>query len=174
MLLILFAPYQFLVAPIGGVLFYFLFGYILVDRKLKELTLGYEYDSIEFFTTFLLFLKAGKPIKESLVKTCKIVSNDLSTLVEENLKYQANTLEEILDHIMKEMPSNLVCNMFMEVKEAYRNGNNLGDSIGMQLDFIRDKYRRNTINYYRYIPVRIGALCIIVMIFMALVLVVSS
>lgn len=172
--LMILSPYQFVIAPIFTILYYLLFGYILVDWKLKEVTLSYEYDSMEFFDAFLLFLKDGKPIKEALTKTCKVVFNDLSRLVQDKMGHKHNTVEEIINEIIDSMPSNYVSNMFLEVKEAYVNGNHLGDSIGMQLDFIKDKYNRNTVNYYRYIPVRIGVLCVIAMIFMVLVLVIST
>ena len=168
------SPYKFIVAPLVAVAYYLIFNTILIDWKLNEIINNYEYDSVQFFNNFLILLKNGYSIKEAIIKTSNIENNELTSLVIKELKNNKITLEERIKSIINHIPSDIVCNMFTEVLFAYQNGNNLGDGIKRQIESLKEKYDKNTINYYKFIPVKISLICIVTMLLMALVLIIST
>ncbi len=167
-LLVIF-PFGFIISPIVTCIYYYLFRVILVDSRILVLAREYEIDAVNFFDYFLLILKSGCSIKDALFKVTKVYPSQLSSLVLTEYKKNHNgTLYEIIDGIIDDLPSEVVKNIFVEVKEAYRDGNNLGDSIKMQIDNIKIGYNRDIVKYYRYIPLKVLLLsiaCIIIMMF---------
>ena len=103
------------------------------------------------------------------LKTSHIVDNHLARLIESKIKSgKNNTLYDLIGDIALSIPSSTVSNILYEIREAYKNGNNLGDSIRIQINYIRDSYNTNIINYYRLIPIKVFLLsltCSIVLIF---------
>ena len=108
-------------------------------------------------------------MKTAFLKTCHVVDNHLSRLIERNIKNSNNnTLYDLIGSIALSIPSSTVSNILYEIREAYKNGNNLGDSIRIQINYIRDTYNTNIINYYRLIPIKVFVLsltCTILLVF---------
>ncbi len=166
---LLLLPYGFIVAPIGAVLYYVIYRLIRVDFRIEYLNRLYELESVTYFENFLLVLKSGCNMKVAFLKTSHIVDNHLARLIESKIKSgKNNTLYDLIGAIALSIPSSTVSNILYEIREAYKNGNNLGDSIRIQINYIRDSYNTNIINYYRLIPIKVFLLsltCSIVLIF---------
>ncbi len=167
---LLLLPFGFILAPIGAILYYVIYRLIIVDFRIEYLNRLYELESVTYFENFLLVLKSGCNMKTALIKTCNVVDNHLSKLILFKIKNSGSTtFYDLIGDIAEAIPSSTVCNILYEIREAYRNGNNLGDSIRIQINYIRDTYNTNIINYYRLIPIKVFLLsltCTIILIFL--------
>ena len=173
MIFILYVPYGIILGLATAIIWFYLYRLIFVDLKLSYVIKVYEIESIPFFENFLLILKSGCSIKKALIKSCDLSDGELPLIVKDKLtKKSKSTLYELIDDIIEEIPSSLICNIFTEIKEAYKNGNDLGDSIKLQLKYVKDDYNNSIIKYYRLIPFKVFILsfiCLIMMIILLLI-----
>ena len=173
LIFVLYIPYGIILGLGFAIIWFYLYRLIFVDLKLSFAIKVYEIEAIPFFENFLLILKSGCSIKNALIKTCNLVDGELSDIVKNKLSRKSKkTLYELIDDIIEEIPSSIICNIFTEIKEAYKNGNDLGDSIKLQLKYVRDEYNNGIIKYYRLIPLKIfifSIVCLIMMIVLLLI-----
>ena len=157
LLVLLSNKYGYIFGPIIAIIVYFLFEYICLDRKIIERMEKLEKDALEFFLIFNIVFKNGKNIKSAIEKTVEIVDNDLSEefkLVLEDVNL-GKSLDETLLNLNKRIPSIMVNNIITDLTESNRLGNNISDSINLQLDLINEKREKNYLTDLRIIPFRI-------------------
>ena len=117
-----------------------------------------EKNAMEFFPIFNIVFKNGKNVKNALEKAIEIVDNDLSLEFKNVLDDVAlgKSLDETLLNMNKRIPSILVNNIITDLTESNRLGNNISDSINLQLDLINEKIKKNYLTDLRSIPFRIA------------------
>ena len=166
LLVLLSNKYGYFLGPIAGILLYFLFEYICLDKKMIERMEILEKNAMEFFPIFNIVFKNGKNVKNALEKTIEIVDNDLSLEFKNVLDDVAlgKSLDETLLNMNKRIPSILVNNIITDLTESNRLGNNISDSINLQLDLINEKRKKNYLTDLRSIPFRIALVfCVFVL-----------
>ena len=158
LLVLLFNKYGYFLGPIAGILLYFLFEYICLDKKMIERMEILEKNAMEFFPIFNIVFKNGKNVKNALEKAIEIVDNDLSLEFKNVLDDVAlgKSLDETLLNMNKRIPNILVNNIITDLTESNRLGNNISDSINLQLDLINEKIKKNYLTDLRSIPFRIA------------------
>lgn len=158
LLVLLSNKYGYFLGPIAGILLYFLFEYICLDKKMIERMEILEKNAMEFFPIFNIVFKNGKNVKNALEKAIEIVDNDLSLEFKNVLDDVAlgKSLDETLLNMNKRIPSILVNNIITDLTESNRLGNNISDSINLQLDLINEKIKKNYLTDLRSIPFRIA------------------
>ncbi len=157
LLVLLSNKYGYIFGPIVAIILYFLFEYICLDRKIIERMEKLEKDALEFFPIFNVVFKNGKNVKSAIEKTIEIVDNDLSNefkLVLEDVNL-GKSLDETLLNLNKRIPSIMVNNIITDLTESNRLGNNISDSINLQLDLINEKKKKNYLTDLKTIPFRI-------------------
>lgn len=145
-ILFFFGNHGFLISPIISLLYYILFEIILLDHSIYKRKENLEIDSITYFSIFLTSLKGSRHIKSSLEITCDIVDNTFSKEMKSVLNRVniGKSLEEALEEYINYVPSNYINNMLISVLEAQKLGNNINDSIQIQLDYLESKKQINT------------------------------
>ena len=159
----------YIFGPIAGIVFYLLFEYLTLDRSIIDRMEILEKDALEFFPIFVVIYKNGKSVKNAIEKCLEIVNNDLSKefqLVLDNVNL-GKSLDESLLNMNKRIPSIMVNNIITDLTESNRLGNNISDSINLQLGLINEKRKKNYLTDLRVIPFRIT---IVFIIFVLLVL----
>lgn len=153
----------YIFGPIAGIVFYLLFEYLTLDRSIIDRMETLEKDALEFFPIFVVIYKNGKSVKNAIEKCLEIVDNDLSKefqLVLDNVNL-GKSLDESLLNMNKRIPSIMVNNIITDLTESNRLGNNISDSINLQLDLINEKRKKNYLTDLRVIPFRITIVFII-------------
>ncbi len=167
LVLLLSNRFGYIFGPIFAILTYYLFEYICLDRVIVERMELLEKDALEYFPVFLNIFKNGKNIKNALEKTNEIVDNELTKeflIVLDNVKI-GKSLDEALLSLSKRIPSIMVNNIITDLTESNRLGNNIDNSINLQLDLINEKKNKDLITDLRIIPFRIVIVFIIFVLF---------
>ena len=162
-LLLVSSKYGYFIAPIVSIILYILFEYICLDKTIIERMELLEKDALEFFPIFNIVFKNGKSIKNAIEKTIEIVDNSLSEefkLVLDNVNL-GKSLDESLLNMSKRIPSIMVNNVITDLTESNRLGNNINESINLQLDLINEKRKKDYLTDLRIIPFRITIMFII-------------
>ena len=165
--------YGYFVAPISAIVLYILFESICLDKSIIDRMEKLEKDALEFFPIFLIVYKNGKNIKTALEKTIEIVDNDLSKeflIVLDNVEL-GKSLDESLLNMNKRIPSIMVTNIITDLTESNRLGNNINESIMLQLELIQEKKNKDYLTELRIIPFRI-TITFIIFVLLALGLIV--
>lgn len=158
--LLFLSPYGYIVAPICALIYYFLLEYIILDLGIKRRKRLLESQANSFFRTFLLLLKSGRGIKNSLILTTTVLDNELSYEFRKELGNIKNgkTLEEGLSSLTLRIPSLIINNIITSVIEASRYGNNVLESILLQLEYIKEIEEKRVLRSYRVIPYKAALL----------------
>jgi len=162
-LLLVSSKYGYFIAPIVSIVLYILFEYICLDKTIIERMELLEKDALEFFPIFNIVFKNGKSVKNAIEKTIEIVDNSLSEefkLVLDNVNL-GKSLDESLLNMSKRIPSIMVNNVITDLTESNRLGNNINESINLQLDLINEKRKKDYLTDLRIIPFRITIMFII-------------
>ncbi len=147
----------YLLAPIITVIYYVLVEYIFIDLEIYKRSLRLEYDALEFFPVFLLSLNGGRNIKKAIILSTSIVNNSLSKEFEKVLNdiNIGKSLEEALLLLEDRIPSEIINNIILNIREANRFGNSISDSVNRHLELIEEKYQKNVIKNYKYVPLKL-------------------
>lgn len=158
--LLFLSPYGYIVAPICALIYYFLLEYIILDLGIKRRKRLLESQANSFFRTFLLLLKSGRGIKNSLILTTSVLDNELSYEFRKELGNIKNgkTLEEGLSSLTLRIPSLIINNIITSVIEASRYGNNVLESILLQLEYIKEIEENRVLRSYRVVPYKAALL----------------
>ena len=158
--LLFLSPYGYIVAPICALIYYFLLEYIILDLGIKRRKRLLESQANSFFRTFLLLLKSGRGIKNSLILTTSVLDNELSYEFRKELGNIKNgkTLEEGLSSLTERIPSLIINNIITSVIEASRYGNNVLESILLQLEYIKEIEEKRVLRSYRVVPYKAALL----------------
>ena len=158
--LLFLSPYGYIVAPICALIYYFLLEYIILDWGIKRRKRLLESQANSFFRTFLLLLKSGRGIKNSLILTTSVLDNELSYEFRKELGNIKNgkTLEEGLSSLTLRIPSLIINNIITSVIEASRYGNNVLESILLQLEYIKEIEEKRVLRSYRVVPYKAALL----------------
>lgn len=158
--LLFLSPYGYIVAPICALIYYFLLEYIILDLGIKRRKRLLESQANSFFRTFLLLLKSGRGIKNSLILTTSVLDNELSYEFRKELGNIKNgkTIEEGLSSLTLRIPSLIINNIITSVIEASRYGNNVLESILLQLEYIKEIEEKRVLRSYRVVPYKAALL----------------
>lgn len=140
-ILLYFLEYGYIIAPLVAGLFYILFVPMFIDTKLEKRRIELEKEAMYFFEILALSLEAGRNIKTSIEITCNNIDGALSDEFKKLLKdirYGMN-LNDALEELKFRIPSDTICNIILNIKEANIFGNNIIETMFSQIDYIREK-----------------------------------
>lgn len=174
--LLFLVDYGYIVAPLVSILYYVMLEYLILDQGIKNRCIDLENDALDFFPIFLLSLSSERNVKRAIYLSTEIVSNDLSLEFKRVLKDVSigKSLEESLTLLKSRIPSDIIVNIIISIIETNRVGNNLNDSVNVQLGYIRERQRKDIFYKYKLIPFKIALLSIIFVFLMLLLLIIFN
>ena len=173
-LLILFTfKLGYIVAPLVSIIYYFLFNYIFIDRKLKKRTSELDQEALQFFEILTLTLEAGRNLEHALEITCQNVDSNLSnefnkTLME--IKF-GKSLLEALESMKLRIPSETINNIILNITQTNVFGNSILETMYNQIDFLREKQILEIKEKINKIPIKVSILSVIFVIPLILLLI---
>ena len=140
-IIIFFTNHGYLFAPFVSIVFYQMFYYLSITKKLNKKSLRLEHEALYFFEILTLTLESGRNLEEALRVTCHNVSSEISDEFQNTLnetKY-GKSLNEALEDMKKRMPSDTIDNIILNIIQTTEFGNSILDTLYNQVDFLREK-----------------------------------
>ncbi len=140
-IIFIFANYGALLAPIITVLWYYLVGYIMIDKPLKKRERKLDNEAYYYFEVLTLALESGRNLENAIKMACKYIDSEISNEFKETLK-QVNfgkSLTESLALMSTRIPSLTINNIILNMEQSNLFGNSIIETMYNQLDFLKDK-----------------------------------
>lgn len=131
----------YIYAPFITIIYYYLFHYIFITKKIKERTSLLDKEALEFFEILSLTLESGRNLEQSLRVTCDNVSSELSNEFKKTLHEMdyGKSLIEALSNMKKRIPSTAINNIILNIIETSQFGNSILDTLYNEVNFLREK-----------------------------------
>ena len=128
-------------APFVAILYYYLFYYYNITRKIKIRDQRLEHQALFFFEILVLTLESGRNLENALKVTCDNVDSEISdefkkALVEMNY---GKSLIEALTDTKKRISSDIINNIILNIIQTSEFGNSIIGTLHNEIAFLRDK-----------------------------------
>lgn len=172
-ILIFFTKFGYITAPFITVIYYYLFYYINITRKLNKKNLRLEHESLYFFEILTLTLESGRNLKEALEVTCHNVNSEISDEFQKSLdelKF-GKSLNESLISMKNRISSDTINNIILNIIQTSQFGNSILDTLYNQVDFLRDKQILEIKKQINKIPNKVSIISVIFIVPLIMILI---
>lgn len=161
-LLLYFFKYGYIIAPIGGVIYYFLFNYFVLNKKIKMRIIKLENEAMHFFEVLTLSLETGRNLVEAIEVTTDNVSGLLSDEFRESVREVSfgKSLNEALNDMQYRIPSENVNNIVLSLTQANLYGNSIIENLYSQIDYLREKRKLEVKGRISKVPILISVISV--------------
>lgn len=161
-LLLYFFKYGYIIAPLGSVIYYFLFNYFVLNRKIKIRETKLENEAMHFFEVLTLSLETGRNLVEAIEVTTDNVSGILSDEFKESVREVSfgKSLNESLNDMQYRIPSEHVNNIVLSLTQANLYGNSIIESLYDQIDYLREKRKLEVKGRISKVPILISVISV--------------
>ena len=172
-ILISFTKFGYIAAPFITIIYYYLFYYINITRKLNKKNLRLEHESLYFFEILTLTLESGRNLKEALEVTCHNVNSEISDEFQKSLdelKF-GKSLNESLTSMKDRISSDTINNIILNIIQTSQFGNSILDTLYNQVDFLRNKRILEIKKQINKIPNKVSIISVIFIVPLIMVLI---
>lgn len=173
LILILFTKFGYIIAPFITIIYYYLFYYINITRKLNKKNLRLEHESLYFFEILTLTLESGRNLKDALEVTCHNVNSEISDEFKrslDELKF-GKSLNESLMSLKDRISSDTINNIILNIVQTSQFGNSILDTLYNHVDFLRDKQILEIKKQINKIPNKVSIVSVIFIVPLIMVLI---
>lgn len=163
----------YLYAPFVAIIYYYLFYYIFITRKIRMRTSRLDYQALQFFEILTLTLESGRNLEQSLRVTCDNVDSELSDEFKRALFEMSfgKSLLEALEHMKKRISSETINNIILNIVQTNQFGNSILDTMYNQIDFLREKQLLEIKGQINKIPNKVSIVSVIFIVPLIMVLI---
>ncbi len=157
------SDFSYILAPILTYLYYIIFPNLYFNPKIKKRKKTLEYNSMYFFEILALSIESGNNLINALDLTSQSIDSSLALEFREVIReYKlGKSLNEALDDLKERIPSDIVNNIILNLKEANLFGNNILDTLYNQIDYIRDRIVLENRAYINKLPLKISIISVV-------------
>lgn len=160
LVLFLFLENGFIIAPLITIIIYYFIEYFLLDFWIKKRIKRLENDALVYFPMFMLSFQNCKNIKKAISLNVDL-SDNLLALEFKKVLNDVNigkSVDEAMTLLLNRCPSEIIKNIIISIMEASRMGNDINESVSVQLEYLREKKNKEIISTYKIIPIKICVL----------------
>lgn len=163
MLILYINRYGYILAPIITVIYYFVFNYFVLDKKIKKRTIRLENEAMHFFEVLTLSLETGRNLVEAIDVTTTNVNGILSDEFKEAIREVAfgKSLNEALKDMQERIPAETVNNIILSLTQANLYGNSIIEGLYDQIDYLREKRKLEVKGRISKVPILISVLSVL-------------
>lgn len=163
----------YIYAPFIAIGYYYLFYYIFITKKIRERTIKLDYQALQFFEILTLTLESGRNLEQSLRVTCDNVNSELSDEFKKALFEMSfgKTLIEALEDMKKNIPSETINNIILNITQTNQFGNSIIDTMYNQVDFLREKKILEIKGQINKIPNKVSIISVVFVVPLILVMI---
>lgn len=153
----------YIYAPFISIIYYYLFHYIFITKKINERTSRLDKEALEFFEILSLTLESGRNLEQSLRVTSNNVSSELSNEFKRALCEMdyGKSLMEVLSSMKQRIPSAAINNIILNIIETNQFGNSILDTLYNEVNFLREKQLLEIKGQINKIPNKISVISVI-------------
>lgn len=155
--------YGYILSPVITFIVYMLFSKFTIDPLIKKRGKKLEKEAVYFFEILTLSLESGRNLYNSLEITASNIDNELS----DEFKYALNevkygkSLDIALENLRNRIPSDMIDNIILNIKESNMFGNSIIETLHNQIDFINEKRMMEIKEVIGKIPMKISIVSVI-------------
>lgn len=168
-----FVEWGYILAPIVVFVYYFSLPKILLDTKIEKRRQKLENDAMYFFEVLALSIESGNNLHNAILVT----SNSIDSLLSHEFRKMMEEIEygksfmEALDNLRMRIPSDIINNILLNIKESSMFGNSIIETLNNQIDYLRETKLLETKAYISKIPLRISVISVLFFIPLLLLLI---
>ena len=153
----------YILAPIISYLYYLLLPNLYFDPKIKKRSRTLDREGLYFFEILALSIESGNNLINALNVTANSIDSDLALEFKETIREveYGKSLEEALDSLKTRIPSDIINNIILNIKESNIFGNSIIDTLYNQIDYIREKIMLETRASISKLPLKISIISVI-------------
>lgn len=163
----------YVLGPIVVLLYYYFLPNIVLDYQIKKRKMKLEQDAMFYFEVLSLAIESGNNLHNALLITSNNIDSGLSNefkKVMEEVSF-GKSLSESLDKIKYRIPSDIINNIILNIRESITFGNNIIETLNNQIDYLRDKKILETKALISKIPLKISVISVVFFIPLLLLLI---
>lgn len=165
--------FGYILAPILTYVYYVMLPDLYFKPKIKKRIKILNHDAMYFFEILALSLESGNNIINAIDTTSRSIDSELSYEFLECIRqvHLGKSLDESLLDLKSRIPSDIVNNIILNIKESNLFGNNIIDTLYNQIDYIREKIVLENRAYISKLPLKISVISVIFFIPLLLLLI---
>ena len=171
--IIIFTDFGYVTAPFLTLIYYYMFYYINITRKLNKKNLRLEHESLYFFEILTLTLESGRNLKQALEVTCHNVNSEISDEFQKAINEinYGKSLNESLESMKKRISSDTINNIILNIIQTSQFGSSILDTLYNQVDFLREKQILEIKKQINKIPNKVSIISVIFIVPLIMVLI---
>ena len=126
-----------------------------------------------FFEVLALSIESGNNLHNAILVTSKSIDSELSLefrKMMEEIEYGKSFMES-LDNLRSRIPSSIINNILLNIKESSMFGNSIIGTLNNQIDYLRETKILETRAYISKIPLKISVISVVFFIPLLLLLI---
>lgn len=162
-MIIYFVKWGYILGPIIVLLYYIFLPGLTLDVKINKRRYKLEYEAMYFFEILSLSLESGNNLYNAISMTSKNINSELSNefiKMLNEIHYGKSFDEAILD-LRKRIPSDIINNILLNIRESNMFGNSIIGTLHNQLDYLRESKILESKAYISKIPLKISVISVL-------------
>ena len=153
----------YLLSPIITYLYYHFLPEIYFNSKIKDRERHLNHEALYFFEILTLSLESGNNLINAIDATSSSIDSDLALEFREVIREVnlGKSLDEALFDMKTRIPSDIINNIILNIKESNIFGNSIIDTLYNQIDYIREKIVLENRAYISKLPLKISIISVI-------------
>ena len=168
-----FVEWGYIFAPILVFLYYFNLPKIVLDTKIEKRRKRLENDAMYFFEVLALSIESGNNLYNAILVTSKNIDSELSYEFRKMMDEVelGKSFMEAMDSLKSRLPSDIINNILLNIKESSMFGNSILETLNNQIDYLRETKLLEMRSYISKIPLKISVISVIFFIPLLLLLI---
>lgn len=168
-----FVEWGYIFAPIIVFLYYFSLPKIVLDTKIERRRKRLENDAMYFFEVLALSIESGNNLYNAILVTSKNIDSELSYEFRKMMEEVSlgKSFMEALDSLKSRIPSDIINNILLNIKESSMFGNSILGTLNNQIDYLRETKLLEMRSYISKIPLKISVISVVFFIPLLLLLI---
>jgi len=168
-----FVEWGYIFAPIIVFLYYYSLPKIVLDTKIERRRKRLENDAMYFFEVLALSIESGNNLYNAILVTSKNIDSELSYEFRKMMEEVdlGKSFMEALDSLKSRIPSDIINNILLNIKESSMFGNSILGTLNNQIDYLRETKLLEMRSYISKIPLKISVISVVFFIPLLLLLI---
>lgn len=163
----------YVLGPIFIIAYYYFFPNIVLDYRIKRRKRKLEHEAMFYFEVLSLSIESGNNLHNALLITSNSIDSDLSIefrKVMDEVSF-GKSLTESLEKLKYRIPSDIINNIVLNIRESIVFGNSIIETLNNQIDYLREKKVLETRAMIAKIPLKISVISVVFFIPLLLLLI---
>lgn len=163
----------YVLGPIIVIAYYYFLPNLILDYRIKRRKQKIEREAMFYFEVLSLSIESGNNLHNAILITSNNIESDLSNefrKVMEEVSF-GKSLDESLEKMKYRIPSSIINNIILNIRESIIFGNSIVETLNNQIDYLREKKVLETRAVIAKIPLKISVISVVFFIPLLLLLI---